>query len=312
MRVGDEEDTRLARNDMAELTHDETGDKPSKPEMVSVKKMFRFTTRVDFALMLIGFVSAIVQGAVVLLVLILFGDMIDSFVTNEQDVGLNYTTFGLTEEQVRGNPGALIKALQDHNMSTDIDSKMDIIQLRFMDRMQEIALYYIAVGGIAMVAGYLQTGCWLLTSSRQAHQARHALLRAILNQNVGWFDTQDVRQFNNRLVDDVNKFEEGVGDKLGHFFQDTTTFVTGFVIGFIYSWKLCLVIFGFTPFLVASGIFLNHMLTGMTGKELDSYARAAAVAEEVIASVRTVVAYGGERKEVNRQVGQVGGTHQDV
>ena len=44
------------------------------------------------------------------------------------------------------------------------------------------------------------------------------------------------------------------------------------------------------------------MLTGMTGKELDSYARAAAVAEEVISSVRTVVAFGGEKKEVERQV----------
>ncbi len=41
----------------------------------------------------------------------------------------------------------------------------------------------------------------------------------------------------------------------------------------------------------------------MTGKELDSYARAAAVAEEVIGCIRTVVAFGGEHKEVNRRVG---------
>ena len=60
-------------------------------------------------------------------------------------------------------------------------------------------------------------------------------------------------------LSDVSKFEDGIGDKLGNFFQHITTFVAGFAIGFIYGWKLCLVIFGITPFLVLSGAFLNHV-----------------------------------------------------
>ena len=35
------------------------------------------------------------------------------------------------------------KALQDYNISTDIDSTMNILQLRLMDRMQTIAIYFI-------------------------------------------------------------------------------------------------------------------------------------------------------------------------
>jgi ATP-binding cassette, subfamily B (MDR/TAP), member 1 len=38
----------------------------------------------------------------------------------------------------------------------------------------------------------------------------------------------------------------------------------------------------------------------MTKKELDAYAKAGAVAEEVLGSIRTVVAFGGQEKEAAR------------
>ena len=38
----------------------------------------------------------------------------------------------------------------------------------------------------------------------------------------------------------------------------------------------------------------------MTTKELHAYAKAGAVAEEVLAAIRTVVAFGGQKKESDR------------
>ena len=38
----------------------------------------------------------------------------------------------------------------------------------------------------------------------------------------------------------------------------------------------------------------------LTERELEEYAKAGSVAEEVISSVRTVAAFGGEEKEVQR------------
>jgi hypothetical protein len=40
--------------------------------------------------------------------------------------------------------------------------------------------------------------------------------------------------------------------------------------------------------------------TSLTTKELESYSDAGAVAEEVLSFMRTVVAFGGENKEVAR------------
>ena len=42
------------------------------------------------------------------------------------------------------------------------------------------------------------------------------------------------------------------------------------------------------------------MLTSFTTKELAAYAKAGAVAEEVLGAIRTVVAFGGQAKEVVR------------
>ena len=40
-------------------------------------------------------------------------------------------------------------------------------------------------------------------------------------------------------------------------------------------------------------------------QEQNAYARAGAVAEEVISSIRTVAAFGGEKKEVVRYIGEL-------
>lgn len=42
------------------------------------------------------------------------------------------------------------------------------------------------------------------------------------------------------------------------------------------------------------------MQSSLTAKELKSYAKAAAIAEEVLGSIRTVIAFGGEEKEAER------------
>ena len=65
---------------------------------------------------------------------------------------------------------------------------------------------------------------------------------------------------------DVTKIEEGIGDKIGNFFQWFSTFVSGIVIGFTYGWKLCLVILATSPLLVVSG----GVFTKVTLKQKDA------------------------------------------
>ena len=51
-------------------------------------------------------------------------------------------------------------------------------------------------------------------------------------------------ELNNRLFGDVKKISNGIGDKLGIANQALFQFLGGLIIGFIYGWKMALVVLG--------------------------------------------------------------------
>lgn len=78
------------------------------------------------------------------------------------------------------------------------------------------------------------------------------------------------------------------------------SFVIAVVFSFIYGWKLTLVIFSCAPVIVIATAVAAGMQSKMTERELKAYSKAGSVAEEVLGSIRTVIAFGGEKKELNR------------
>lgn len=54
------------------------------------------------------------------------------------------------------------------------------------------------------------------------------------------------------------------------------------------------------PFIIISTAVVAKMQSSLTEKELQSYSKAGSVAEEVLGSIRTVIAFGGEKKELER------------
>jgi len=58
----------------------------------------------DVALMVTGILCAVIHGSAMQVLLVIFGDMIDSFVTNEKEISVNYTAFGMTEKYAKEHP----------------------------------------------------------------------------------------------------------------------------------------------------------------------------------------------------------------
>lgn len=58
------------------------------------------------------------------------------------------------------------------------------------------------------------------------------------------------------MCSDVDMFEKGTGDKIALFFQYMAAFVAGYIIGFVYGWKLALVIVSVSPLLAIAGGFM--------------------------------------------------------
>ncbi|XP_032547318.1 ATP-dependent translocase ABCB1-like isoform X1 [Chiroxiphia lanceolata] len=248
--------------------------KGEKPKVVSPFALFRYSTWSDKWLMILGTIMAVAHGSSLPIAMIIFGDMTDSFVDSGD---LNFT--GLNSSQM--------------NFTADMLEKLE-------EDMTRYAYYYCGIAAGVLLAAYLQTSFWTLTAGRQIKKIREKFFHAIMRQEIGWFDVNDVGELNTRLLDDVSKINDGIGDKIGLLVQQLTAFVAGFIVGLIRGWKLTLVILAVSPVLGLSAAIWAKVLSAFTDKEQAAYAKAGAVAEEVLAAIRTVIAFGGQEKEIKR------------
>ncbi|XP_010631196.1 ATP-dependent translocase ABCB1-like isoform X1 [Fukomys damarensis] len=253
---------------------DNSKKKKEKKPTVSTFAMFRYADRLDRFYMVLGTLAAAIHGAALPLLMLVFGDMTDSFSNAGNSVSSNST-----------NQSVINKTLIFRHLE---------------EEMTTYAYYYTGIGAGVLIAAYIQVSFWCLAAGRQIQKIRKQFFHAIMKQEIGWFDVHDVGELNTRLTDDVSKINEGIGDKIGMFFQSTATFLAGFIVGFTRGWKLTLVILAVSPVLGLSAALWAKVLSSFTDKELSAYAKAGSVAEEVLAAIRTVIAFGGQNKELER------------
>ncbi|XP_054768746.2 ATP-dependent translocase ABCB1-like [Lytechinus pictus] len=271
---GAENGTVAAEDKVNEKDKEKEEEKPQVP----FTRLFRYATGLDGLFMFIGCFAAGVHGCAWPVLNIVFGGLIDQFVDFDK---LNITN--LTAIPV------------DATLPPGLDPGKE-----FDDTMQEYAVIFSYIGVGVMVFAYLQTSMWTLACERQIYKIRQAFFDAILHQEIQWFDVHKSGELTSRLADDMERVKEGIGDKIALCIQYLFLFLAGFGIAFWKSWEMTLVLLSMTPLLAAAGGFMAYFLTSFSKLEQESYAQAGSVAEEVLSCVRTVIAFGGEQKEVTR------------
>lgn len=291
-------------------TDKEKEKKDANGPLVGFFEVFKFADCLDIVMMVIGMLAAIGHGSAFPLMIIVFGRMIDLFVdsgTQERIFDFLETqgfldAVNLTKADVTANP-SLLDPYSANVTSLLAESEADVAKAltnALLSTMQTYAIYFIGIGVGVLILGYGQVTCWMIASERQTHRIRKQCYSNILRQDVGWFDVQESGELNSRITNDISKIHDGIGDKVGMFLQWFCAFLAGVVIGFIYSWRLTLVILSVSPLLAGSAFIMNKLIAMASGAELKAYAQAGAVAEEVLGAIRTVVAFGGQNKECER------------
>ncbi|XP_036792944.1 ATP-dependent translocase ABCB1-like isoform X1 [Oncorhynchus mykiss] len=261
------------------------GRKKKEPaKAVGFFQLFRYATGCEVLLMIIGLLCAALHGIALPLMCVVFGQMTDSFVQSGQQLNL---TANFTVEEI----SALLN-------STDGCIQIPGVDIEAL--MTRHAYYFVGIGCAVFLLGTFQVMLFLLTATKQTKRIREKYFHAILHQQMSWFDTHQIGVLNVRLTDDINTINEGLGDKICVFVQFFCTFLSGFIIGFIFGWKLTLVILAVSPLLAGSAAVWSKILATLTSKELSAYAKAGAVAEEILVAIRTVVAFNGQKKAVER------------
>ncbi|KAK7093853.1 ATP-dependent translocase ABCB1-like [Littorina saxatilis] len=263
-REGDDVSVRIKNG--AEESKD---DKAPPPRVATMGELFSFATCLDNFLIMVGSVSAMGVGAGFPLMAIVLGGMTDDF--------------------IKGPNGTLFNSSSPNATSFDFESSMND---------NTIKMSYIGAG--VLVCSFLQVCGWVTSSERQIFKMRRAFFKAILRQDMAWFDTNPSGELTTRLTDDLERVRDGMGDKFGMVIRSFAQFLSGLTIGFVKGWQLSLVMLSVGPLLAISFGFMIKLTTSLSQKEQAAYAKAGSVAEEVFSCIRTVISFGGWRREKAR------------
>ena len=86
----------------------------------------------------------------------------------------------------------------------------------------------------------------------------------------------------------------------GMFNYCLTAFISSIITSFIYGWELTLVMLSVTPAIILLTVIIRKIQNVVQDHELDAYENAREIANEIILAIKTVTAFGGEAKEVER------------
>jgi ATP-binding cassette subfamily B (MDR/TAP) protein 1 len=95
---------------------------------------------------------------------------------------------------------------------------------------------------------------------RVSKKVRVAYLRAILSQEIGWFDSNNPQELSARVSKETQAIEAALGEKFGDVLRSTGLVLSGFGIAFSRGWAFSLALLVLFPFITASGALLSSSL----------------------------------------------------
>ncbi|KAM5280513.1 bile salt export pump isoform 2-T2 [Ctenodactylus gundi] len=266
--------------------------KKGDSNQVGFFQLFRFSSSADIWLMLVGSFCALLHGMAQPAVLIIFGTMTDAFI--EYDIEIQ--ELAIPGKACVNNTIVWLNSSLNQNVTNGTRCGL----LNIENEMIKFAGIYAGIGVTVLILGYIQICFWVIAGARQVRRMRKIYFRRIMRMEIGWFDCNSVGELNTRFSDDINKINDAIADQLAIFIQRMTSAICGFLLGFYRGWKLTLVIISVSPLIGIGAAIIGLSVAKFTDLELQAYAKAGSVADEVISSVRTVAAFGGEKKEVER------------
>ncbi|KAI1173774.1 ABC transporter [Nemania sp. FL0916] len=151
---------------------------------------------------------------------------------------------------------------------------------------------YLAIG--EFVAVYIATVGFIYTGEHISAKIREHYLESCMRQNIGFFDKMGAGEVTTRITADTNLVQDGLSEKISLTLSAVATFVTAFVIGFVYYWKLTLILTSSVFALLLVMGTSSAFIVKYTKQSIQAYAAGGTVAEEVISSIRNAIAFGTE------------------
>lgn len=223
--------------------------------------LFRYANSLDLFLLAIACLASIISGAALPLFTLIFGSLTQVF----------------TNFFVNGSDPHEFQHTVNHN-----------------------TLYFVYLGVGITITSFLQTYLHVDRGEVITARIRRKYLQAILRQNVAYFDHVGAGEVTTRITSDISQIQDGISEKIGLILSGVATFFAAFVIGFIKSWRMTLILSSVVVAISLNMGIASKYIIKFTMQNLTEYGKAASIAEDVLSSIRTTVAFGSQDRLANK------------
>jgi len=169
-----------------------------------------------------------------------------------------------------------------------------------LDDVLTSTIHFCLIGAAVIVVGWIQEFGFPWFAERVSQRARPLYFHAALHRDINWYDTHEIGSFPAEMSQDIENLGDALGSKVGISVMALAQLVLGFALGFWKGWLLALIISVSMPLMAVGTMAMGSSMEDIMNETQSSYAKAAVVVEEVLYAVRTVVSFGGEKREIAR------------
>ncbi|XP_021738589.1 ABC transporter B family member 11-like [Chenopodium quinoa] len=160
------------------------------------------------------------------------------------------------------------------------------------------SLMFLLLGIASLITQPLQFYFFGVAGQRLIQRIRSMCFEKAVHMEVGWFDEPNHSSgaVGARLSADAAIVRALVGDTLALTVQNIATAVAGLLIAFTANWILAFIILALIPFIGLNGYVQVKFLKGFSADAKKKYEEASQVANDAVASIRTVASFCAEEK----------------
>jgi ATP-binding cassette subfamily B protein len=178
-----------------------------------------------------------------------------------------------------------------------LDQAVDAHDAGVIDR---TALFMTVVLAIQAVATSIRYVLFTTAGERIVARLREACYRAILAQEIAFFDERRTGDLLSRLSADTSVLQNAVSVNVSMALRNAATAIGGLVLLFYTSPSLALLMLVVVPPIALSAVTYGRRLRALSREVQDAVAGASEVAEESLAGIRTVRSFAAEPIEAER------------
>ncbi|EAX89768.1 ABC transporter transmembrane region family protein [Trichomonas vaginalis G3] len=161
-------------------------------------------------------------------------------------------------------------------------------------------IYLVITLLIVSIAFFFATFLWNRVGCRMSVRIRKEIFSNLMCFDVTFFDNNSIGSLLTILGEDATAIQEAFGSVKNSQIQSLAQFIVGFIMIYIQSWRLGLIMTATIPLILVAMITIQYFLNRSSEIGFHNVSSSITIAEETISNVRTVRAFNREEGDVQR------------